>query len=105
MDNLSKNCKKSEDFMSERIDNDCMKFDGLELGKKLNVSPFEYSQSCLSWPIATFTLIYAFSFNAFNLIFFGASIALLNGLSVLINGVATVYLLLRIVYKINKVNS
>ena len=43
--------------------------------------------------IATFTLIYAFSFNAFNLIYFGASIALLNGVSAIINATAAFYML------------
>jgi hypothetical protein len=43
--------------------------------------------------IAVFTLIYAFSFNAFNLIYFGLSIALLNGLSAIINLGAAIYLL------------
>lgn len=47
--------------------------------------------------IATFTLIYAFSFNAFNLIYFGAIIALLNGISAIINGVATFYMLFSLV--------
>jgi hypothetical protein len=46
--------------------------------------------------IATFTLIYAFSFNAFNLIYFGSSIALLNGVSALINGAAAIYMLLNL---------
>ena len=43
--------------------------------------------------VATFTLIYAFSFNAFNLIYLGPSIALLNGVSAIINGAAAVYML------------
>jgi hypothetical protein len=52
--------------------------------------------------IATFTLIYAFSFNAFNLIYYGAPIALLNGLSAIINGAAVVYMLFSLVQ--NSVN-
>jgi hypothetical protein len=47
--------------------------------------------------LATFTLIYAFSFNAFNLIYYGASIATLNGLSAITNGIAAVYMLLSLV--------
>ena len=47
--------------------------------------------------IATFTLIYAFSFNAFNLIYFGSSVAVLNGASAIINGAATFYMLFRLV--------
>jgi len=43
--------------------------------------------------IAVFTVIYAFSFNAFNLLYFGLSIALLNGLSVIINFVIAIYML------------
>ena len=43
--------------------------------------------------IATFALIYAFSFNAFNLIYFGISIALLNGISAIINVATAIYLL------------
>ena len=42
--------------------------------------------------IAVFTLIYAFSFNAFNLLYFGLSIALLNGISAIINLAAAIYL-------------
>jgi hypothetical protein len=43
--------------------------------------------------IAIFTVIYSFSFNAFNLLYFGLSIALLNGLSAIVNLVAAIYLL------------
>ena len=49
--------------------------------------------------IATFALIYAFSFNAFNLIYFGFSIALLNGISAVINAAAAIYLLVSLVRK------
>jgi hypothetical protein len=44
--------------------------------------------------ISVFTLIYAFSFNAFNLLYFGLSIALLNGISAIINLAAAIYLLI-----------
>jgi hypothetical protein len=44
--------------------------------------------------ISVFTLIYAFSFNAFNLLYFGLSIALLNGISAIINLAAALYLLI-----------
>ncbi len=44
--------------------------------------------------ISVFTLIYAFSFNAFNLLYFGLSITLLNGISAIINLVAAIYLLI-----------
>lgn len=47
--------------------------------------------------VATFTLIYAFSFNAFNLIYFGLTIALLNGISAIINATAAIYLLINMV--------
>ena len=40
--------------------------------------------------LTTFTVIYAFSFNAFNLIYFGSS--MLNGTSALINAVAATFL-------------
>ena len=44
--------------------------------------------------ISVFTLIYAFSFNAFNILYFGLSIALLNGISAIINLAAAIYLLI-----------
>ena len=44
--------------------------------------------------ISVFTLIYAFSFNAFNLLYFSLSIALLNGISAIINLAAAIYLLI-----------
>ena len=44
--------------------------------------------------IATFTLIYAFAFNAFNVLYY--SIYLLNGTSAIINAVATVYMFISI---------
>jgi hypothetical protein len=44
--------------------------------------------------IAVFTLIYAFSFNAFNLLYFGLTIALINGISAIINLAAAIYLLI-----------
>jgi hypothetical protein len=44
--------------------------------------------------IATFTLIYAFSFNAFNIIYFGLYV--LNGPSAIINFVAAVYMFISI---------
>ncbi len=40
---------------------------------------------------ATFTLVYAFSFNAFNLIYF-TEVYVLNGTSAIINGVAATYM-------------
>jgi hypothetical protein len=40
--------------------------------------------------LTTFTLIYAFAFNTFNIIYY--SIYLLNGLSAIINAIATVYI-------------
>lgn len=43
--------------------------------------------------VAAFAVIYAFSFNAFNLIYFGLSIAVLNGTSAIINAAAAIYLL------------
>jgi hypothetical protein len=43
--------------------------------------------------IAVFTLIYAFSFNNFNLLYFGLSITLLNGISAIVNLAAAIYLL------------
>jgi hypothetical protein len=43
--------------------------------------------------ISAFALIYAFSFNAFNIIYFGSSIALLNGVSAVINAIAIIYVL------------
>jgi hypothetical protein len=49
--------------------------------------------------IATFVVIYAFSFNVFNLIYFGLSIVVLNGTSVIINEVAAIYLLAIMVHK------
>ena len=52
--------------------------------------------------ISTFTLTYAFSFNAFNLIYYGVSIAILNGISAIINGAATVYMLLSLVQDSDK---
>jgi hypothetical protein len=42
--------------------------------------------------VATFTLIYAFSFNSFNLVYFFVHVFLLNGLSAIINAVAIAYL-------------
>ncbi len=45
--------------------------------------------------VAIFTLVYAFAFNAFNLLYFGPSIALLNGVSAVVNAVAIVYMLIR----------
>ncbi len=48
-------------------------------------------------PIAIFTLIYAFSFNAFNLIYFYATLPesalLINGISAIFNAVGFSYLL------------
>jgi carbon starvation protein CstA len=44
--------------------------------------------------IATFTLIYAFAFNAFNVLYY--SIYLLNGTSAIINAVAIVYMFISI---------
>ena len=41
--------------------------------------------------LATFTVIYAFSFNAFNVIYFPPA-RLLNGVSAIINAVAVVYI-------------
>ena len=49
--------------------------------------------------IAVFAVIYAFSFNAFNLIYFGLPIALLNGTSAIINAAAAIYLLISTVRK------
>ncbi len=46
--------------------------------------------------IATFAVIYAFSFNAFNLIYFGLPIVVLNGTSAIINGAVAIYLFVRI---------
>ncbi len=47
--------------------------------------------------LATFTLIYAFSFNAFNIIYFSADLPfaalLINAVSAVINAVAFIYLL------------
>ena len=44
--------------------------------------------------VATFTLIYAFAFNLFNVLYY--SIYLLNGTSAIINGVGTVYMFISI---------
>ena len=44
--------------------------------------------------LATFTLIYAFSFNAFNVIYFAAYV--LNGTSAIINAAATIYMFVSI---------
>lgn len=41
--------------------------------------------------VATFSLTYAFSFNAFNMIYFPEA-RLLNGTSLIINGIAIVYI-------------
>jgi hypothetical protein len=41
--------------------------------------------------LTTFTLIYAFSFNAFNVIYY-PQVFLLNGTSALINGIAIIYM-------------
>lgn len=49
--------------------------------------------------IAAFAVIYAFSFNAFNLIYFGSSIELLNGISAIINSAAAIYLLISLAHK------
>ena len=49
--------------------------------------------------IAAFAVIYAFSFNAFNLIYFGSSIELLNGISAIINAAAATYLLISMAHK------
>jgi hypothetical protein len=43
--------------------------------------------------ISAFTLTYAFAFNAFNLLYFGSSIALLNGVSAIVNAFAIIYVL------------
>jgi hypothetical protein len=43
--------------------------------------------------VAVFVLVYAFSFNAFNIIYFGSSIAIINGISAIINFAAAIYLL------------
>jgi|SRR5665647_2780365 len=45
--------------------------------------------------IATFSLIYAFSFNAFNVIYFPEA-RLLNGISAVANAVAVVYMFISI---------
>ncbi len=42
--------------------------------------------------LATFSLTYAFAFNAFNVIYFHPTATLLNGTSAIINGIAIVYL-------------
>ncbi len=41
---------------------------------------------------ATFSLIYMFSFNAFNVIYFSPFATTLNGTSAIINAIATVYM-------------
>ncbi len=43
--------------------------------------------------VAVFVLVYAFSFNAFNIIYFGVAVGLLNGVSAIINLAAVIYLL------------
>jgi hypothetical protein len=48
--------------------------------------------------VAIFTLLYSFAFNAFNLLYFGASIALLNGVSAAINAAAIIYMLIKKVH-------
>jgi hypothetical protein len=45
--------------------------------------------------LTTFTLIYAFSFNAFNVIYF-PQVIVLNGTSAIINAVATIYMFITI---------
>ena len=45
--------------------------------------------------LATFSLIYAFSFNAFNVIYF-PDVRLLNGVSAIINAIAIVYMFISI---------
>ncbi len=47
--------------------------------------------------ITTFSVIYAFSFNAFNLLYFGTSV--LNIISATINGVITVFLMVSLLRK------
>ncbi len=42
--------------------------------------------------VATFSLIYAFSFNAFNVIYFYPFSTLLNGASAVVNAIAIVYM-------------
>jgi hypothetical protein len=41
---------------------------------------------------ATFSLTYAFAFNAFNIIYFHPTATLLNGTSAIINGIAIAYM-------------
>lgn len=41
---------------------------------------------------ATFSLVYAFAFNAFNLIYFSPQAMLLNGISAIINAIAIIYM-------------
>jgi len=41
--------------------------------------------------LATFSLIYVFSYNAFNVIYF-PTVALLNGVSVVLSGIAAIYM-------------
>ncbi len=45
--------------------------------------------------LATFTVIYAFSFNAFNVIYF-PEVRLLNGISAIINASAVIYMFVAI---------
>jgi hypothetical protein len=51
---------------------------------------------------ATFSLTYAFSFHAFNLIYYFASVYLINGIAAIINAIAIVYMF-RSIFK-NKFN-
>jgi hypothetical protein len=51
-----------------------------------------FSMRKLGAAVTTFSLIYAFSFNAFNVIYFSPFTTLLNGTSALINAIAIVYM-------------
>ena len=50
-------------------------------------------------PLAAFTVTYAFAFNAFNLMYFGTQVLLLNGTSAIINLLAAIFLYATIMKK------